>query len=360
MLASAADGTADAELVSKSVEAAVADAVGRQLEAGIDVVSDGEMGTVSFMDAASRLTGFDGPMAPYVPADVVAARVVPAFAQRFMAEGDRLLPSNTSKDITYLSGPVRAAIDRFSRVLASYPQVQGAFLPAPSPGTLARLGTSAFKRYEDFLLAIAAAMREEYRLITDAGFDVQVDCPDLAMCKHTDYNHLTVEAFLDIARLNVEALNWALEGIDPRKVRLHVCWGNYRGPHHLDLPLEHIIEILYTARVGTLVIEQSNPRHRDEWATLQRNPLSEAETTVSTLAVGVVSTTIPHVEKPLVVAEDLIRLAGAVGKDRLMATTDCGFATFAEVPAAESAEVAYLKLASLAEGARIASNWLWA
>jgi 5-methyltetrahydropteroyltriglutamate--homocysteine methyltransferase len=337
--------------LAKLTALAVEDAVNRQEIAGVDVVSDGEMGSISFLDTAGRLTGYDGPMASYFPADL--AGLMPSFAATFAQVGDHILPSNTSAQISYQPERATEAIFRFRQALAAHPLVGAAFLAAPSPGVIARLGSSAFASHEELVYAIAAALRQEYQLITSAGLQVQLDCPDLAMGKHTDYAGQSIEEFRAVIRLHVEALNWALAGIPAEQVRLHVCWGNYPGPHHYDVPLEHIIEVLYRANAGTLVLEHANPRHRHEWRVFRDHPLPDH----MILAAGVVDTTSPHVEHPQAVADSLVRLAEVVGADRLIAATDCGFATFAAVPEAP-AEVAYLKLAALAEGARLASDRL--
>lgn len=343
--------------LGKAVAAAVADAVDRQVDAGIDYVSDGEMGTVSFLDVTSRLSGFDGAMTPYYPQDLaaVAAAAAPRMTEYFIQSGDVILPSNTSREISYLPDHVTQAISQFREALASHPGVAGGFLASPSPGILSRLGTSAFDSHEEFVMVLAEAMRGEYRRIASAGLMLQLDSPDLAMGRHTDYYDCSLEEFRDILRTHIRAINHSLEGIPAEQVRLHACWGNYVGPHHFDVPLDVIIDLLYEARVGTLVIEMANPRHRHEWAVFRDHPLPEG----MKLAAGVVDTVSVHVEHPQVVADSLIRLAGVVGKERLIAATDCGFATFAGVPEAP-AELAYLKLAALAEGARLASAALWA
>jgi len=355
MLAGAAGGNEpDPDLLAKATAAAVGDAVLRQADAGVDYASDGEQGQVSFMATRGRLTGFDGPKAPYFPRDLAVDGLQPGFAAFFMANGDRILSSNTTRDIAYVPGFASETVRHLTDALAARPSITGGFLAAPSPGVLARLGTTAFAGREEFMFAIATAMRAEYREITGAGLQVQLDDPTLAMGHHVDYPDASVQQFRDLIRANVRALNWGLDGIPPEMTRLHLCWGNYPGPHHWDFPLEHLIDILYQANVGTLCIPLASPRHRHEWRVFQEHPLPDH----MVLAAGMIDPTSPTVEHPQAVADDLIRLAGVVGRDRLVAGTDCGFATFAGIPEAP-AEVAFLKLAALAEGARIASGHLW-
>jgi 5-methyltetrahydropteroyltriglutamate--homocysteine methyltransferase len=349
--AQVAGETVDPDKFRETVTAAVEETVQRQAAIGLDYVSDGEMGAPSFMDTRTRLTGFEGPMTPYMPEDVDG--VLPFLAD-FGPVGDLLLASNTSKEITYRPERVTEAISRFKGVLAHHPGVVGGFFPSPSPGTLTRLGTSAFTSHEEFAFAIADALKQEYRLIASAGLILQIDAPDLVMSKHTDYQDSTVEEFRDVVRTHIRAINRAVEGIPAGQVRLHICWGNYPGPHHKDLPLEAVIDLIYEARVGMVLVEGANPQHRHEWSVFRDHPLPDG----MVLGVGVVDTVSPIVEHPKTVSETLLRFADVVGKERVVATADCGFATFAGMPEAPL-EVAYLKLAALVEGARLASAQLW-
>lgn len=355
LLEAAADGQQpEPTLFGKTAAAAVAASVRMQAEAGIDIISDGEQGAISFLDTRSRLTGFGGPMAPYFPLDLRGLEQAPSFASFFMRDGGRILASNDSRDIKWLPSAAEATISRFHAALAeSAPTVTG-FLTAPSPGVISRLGTSAFPTHEEFLFAIADAMSAEYRAIADAGLQVQLDSPDLLMGKHVDYIDSSIPEFRAVAEMHVEALNAAVSGIPASQLRLHTCPGNYPGPHHHDLPLEEIIDILYKARVGTLVLETANPRHRHEWQVFRSHPLPDG----MMLAAGVVDVLSPVVEDPEVVAESLLQFASVVGKDRVLAGTGCGFATFAAVPEA-TLTTAALKLAALAEGASRASDRLW-
>jgi 5-methyltetrahydropteroyltriglutamate--homocysteine methyltransferase len=347
------DGTPpEPEVLQKAIANATIDAVRLQVDAGIDWVSDGEQGDVTFMNTRTRLTGFTGPMAEYLPADMRGLRGDTGAG--WARTGSLVLPSNDDPEIAWLPDHLAERIDRFRTALGQVAYQGTPFLTAPSPGTLSRLGTSAFGTHEDFVYAIATAMRAEYQTIAAAGFQLQIDSPDLAMGKHVDYQQNTIPEFLDVLRVHVDALNHATEGIDPAGIRLHVCWGNYGGPHHLDVPLEAIIDTLYKARVGVLVLEQANPQHRHEWQVFRDHPLPDH----LTLAAGVIDTNSPHAEHPQVVADSLVQLAGVIGRERLAAATDCGFATFAVVPVAPT-RLAELKLQALVEGARRASQRLW-
>jgi 5-methyltetrahydropteroyltriglutamate--homocysteine methyltransferase len=207
---------------------------------------------------------------------------------------------------------------------------------------------------DEYLGAIADAMAVEYRAIVDAGFDLQLDCPDLAMGKHVQYQGLPLDQFKLRIGLHVEALNHALAGIDPDRVRLHICWGNYEGPHHHDVALSEILPIVLRARIGALLVENANPRHAHEWRVFEDVPLPES----MVLVPGVIDTSTNYIEHPEVVAERIVRLANLVGRDRVIGGTDCGLATFASfMPVLPS--IAWEKLRSLAQGAALATETLW-
>jgi 5-methyltetrahydropteroyltriglutamate--homocysteine methyltransferase len=206
----------------------------------------------------------------------------------------------------------------------------------------------------DYLAALAAAMRTEYEAIAARGILLQIDAPDLAMGRHTMYRKRSVEDFLRLAELHVEVLNEALRAIPPDRVRMHVCWGNYDGPHHHDVPLERLLPIVFKARVQGLLIEAANPRHAHEWSVFREHRLPDDRILIP----GVVSTTTNYVEHPLLIAERIVRFADVVGRERVIAGTDCGFGTFAGFGPVDP-DVAYLKLQSLVEGSRVASARLW-
>jgi len=346
----------DREAAGRALPGAVAEIVAWQAGLGLDEVSDGEFGLETFM-VPDRVTGFAGPPVSYRPADMEGLAGQPGIQQSFVdmlagTEG-RLTPSNDSRDIQHRPEGVAARCVRFRAALDSYPGVAG-FLTAPAPGILARHGTSAFEDYREFVFAVAAALHGEYRAIVDAGFKLQVDSPDLAMGWVTDHYDLSARRFASqIVRLHVEALNLALDGIPPARVRLHVCYGNTPLPHNRDIELAYILRELYEANVGELALEMSNGRHRWEIETLADYPLPGQ----MKLGVGVIDSVSPIVEHPRTVAAALLQAAAVVGRDRVIAITDCGFGTIARMPNLAPQIVAD-KLQSLVAGARAASEQL--
>jgi 5-methyltetrahydropteroyltriglutamate--homocysteine methyltransferase len=320
---------------------------------GVDVVSDGEVDRLPFTDPGLR--GFDGPPVPFQIADLAAADQGHWAAEYFTGRAAAAQPSNTGK-ITYDPAPAAARISRFRAALTGLDgdQPAGAFLAVPSPGAITLAGTSYYRGAEDFLAAAAAALAREYREITAAGLTLQVDAPDLALPYHVHYRGMSVGDFRARAQLHAEVLNQALDGIDPQQVRLHVCWGNYPGPHHLDVPLGSIIDIVYGVHAGTLVLAGASPQHRADWRLFARHKLPPG----MSLAAGVIDTSAPGIEAPVAVADAIVQVAGVVGPDRVIATTDCGFAAFAGAPDLP-AGVAELKIQALRAGADMATRRLW-
>jgi 5-methyltetrahydropteroyltriglutamate--homocysteine methyltransferase len=321
----------------------------------VDVVSDGEMSKISYATyIKDRLTGFAGDTPREPGQDLVEfPRILKRLAEtgatakyqrpRCVAEirVSDLRPAQTDSD------NLKAAID------ASAP-TEG-FLNAASPGVIALFQPNDYYRtQDDYLEAVAEAMRAEYELITSAGLLLQIDAPDLAMGRHTMYRHHTVDDFLSSAARHVEVLNHALRNVPAERVRMHVCWGNYEGPHHHDVPLERLLPVVLKTKVQGLLIEGANPRHEHEWAVFREQHLPRDKVLIP----GVISSTTNYIEHPLLVAERLCRYADVVGRERVMAGTDCGFGTFAGFGPVDP-DVAYLKLKSLAEGAAIASSRLW-
>jgi 5-methyltetrahydropteroyltriglutamate--homocysteine methyltransferase len=211
-----------------------------------------------------------------------------------------------------------------------------------------------YKTQDGYLEAVAEAMRAEYELITGAGILLQIDAPDLAMGRHTMYRNRTVDDFLSHAARHIEVLNHALRNIPADRVRMHVCWGNYEGPHHHDVPLKQLLPVVLKANVQALLIEGANPRHEHEWAVFREQHVPDDKILIP----GVISSTTNYIEHPLLVAERICRYADVVGRERVMAGTDCGFGTFAGFGPVDP-DVTYLKLKSLAEGAALASQRLW-
>ena len=242
------------------------------------------------------------------------------------------------------------------RAAVNASQPADAFLNAASPGVVALFQPNDFyPTQDDYLEALAEGMRVEYEAIVAAGFLVQIDAPDLAMGRHTMYRNRSVEEFLELAAMHIEVLNHALRNIPAEKARMHVCWGNYEGPHHHDIPLAQLLPVVVKAKPQALLFEGANPRHAHEWTVFRDSDVPEEKILIP----GVLSTTTNYIEHPLLVAERLERFADIVGRERVIAGTDCGFGTFGGFGPVEP-EIAYRKLASLVEGAQIASSRLWA
>lgn len=340
----------------RRVGAAVRDRVSRQIESGVDVVSDGEMSKVGYATyIRHRLSGFEVADVPRAtPADLDA---YPTFRDRLAQSGAtaRYLrpvcrqaigyedPAPLTRDISTLLG---ALDDR---------RLDRAFMNAPSPGVIALFQPNEFySSPSEYLRAIGSAMKVEYDAIAGAGLVLQIDAPDLAMGRHITYRDRSEEEFLIAARRNVEVLNEALRDVPAEQVRLHICWGNYEGPHHLDVELGKILDVILAADCSTLVFEAANPRHAHEWADWASAKIPEDKV----LAPGVIDTTTNFIEHPKLVAERICRFADIVGRDRVVAGTDCGFGTWSGFGAIDP-EICWAKLRSLSEGAAIATDRLF-
>lgn len=339
------------------VRTAVREVVRRQVLAGIDIPSDGEMAKLGFANyVQDRMTGFGGETAPSgAPRDVLDfPDLVGQHANRGQAAPRMRRPRNDG-EIRYTGGDLLAAdLDNLRAALEDVP-VADAFLPAASPGCVVQIMPSThYPTRGAYLHALADALRAEYRAIADAGYTLQVDCPDLAMGRHWEFADATPEAFRANIELHVEALNHGLEGIDPEQVRVHVCWGNYAGPHHRDVPLRDILDVVYRVGANGISIEGANPRHAHEWAVFEDLPLPPGKYVIP----GVIESCSNYIEHPEAVAQRIVRYARVVGRENVVAGTDCGFSTFAGWSAV-APDVAYAKLTSLAEGARIATAELW-
>jgi 5-methyltetrahydropteroyltriglutamate--homocysteine methyltransferase len=338
------------------IAGAVADVVARQVGIGLDVVSDGETSKISYATYISeRLTGFDGDTPREPGQDLVE---FPGLLTKLAERGataryrrPRCVGEIGIKDL----GPLRKDLTNMrAAVNASRPV--DAFLNAASPGVVALFQPNDFyKTQDDYLEALAEGMRVEYEAIVAAGFLVQIDAPDLAMGRHTMYRNRSVEEFLELAAMHIDVLNHALRNIPAEKARMHVCWGNYEGPHHHDIPLAQLLPVVVKAKPQALLFEAANPRHAHEWTVFRDSDVPEDKILIP----GVLSTTTNYIEHPLLVAERLERFADVVGRERVIAGTDCGFGTFGGFGPVEP-EIAYRKLASLVEGAQIASSRLWA
>lgn len=342
----------DPERLSAMIAAAVTDVVGRQVQSRIDIVSDGEVSKIGYATyVKERLSGYGGEEGALALADIADH---PDLAERALNGLVTRMPS-CDGPVNYIGQTaLQADLDNFAKSLAATDR--RGFMPAASPGVISLfLQNHHYPSDDDYLYAVADAMAIEYRAIVDAGFDVQIDSPDLAMGRHVQYAGASLEEFKRRIAVHVEALNHALTGIDPDRVRLHICWGNYEGPHHHDIELAEILPIVVGAHVGALLFENANPRHAHEWRVFEQIPIPET----LTLVPGVIDTSSNYIEHPQVVADRLIRLAQIVGRDRVIGGTDCGFSTFATfLPVLPS--IAWEKLRSLSQGAALATEALWA
>ena len=330
--------------------------VRRQVEAGIDIVSDGETSKISYATyVKDRYTGFSGDSPRNAPADL---KQFPSFLERLANSGGTpqyARPMCTGEVTSKGQGELQADIDNLKAGMAAHGATRG-FMNAASPGVISLfLQNQHYATREAYLAALADAMKEEYETIVGAGLDLQLDCPDLALSRHMLFADLSDDEFVKIAAMHVEALNHALREIDPARVRVHICWGNYEGPHVCDIDMDKVFSTLMKTRARYVLFETSNPRHAHEW-TVFRDRASEIPDD-KVLVPGVVDTTTNFVEHPELVAERIARFVGIVGAERVIAGSDCGFGTFAGFGAVDP-EIAYAKLTSLAEGAALASSRL--
>jgi len=330
--------------------------VRRQVEAGVDIVSDGETSKISYATyVKDRYTGFSGDSPRNAPADL---KQFPSFLERLANSGGTpqyARPMCTGEVTSKGQGELQADIDNLKAGMAAHGATRG-FMNAASPGVISLfLQNQHYATREAYLVALADAMKEEYETIVGAGLDLQLDCPDLALSRHMLFADLSDDEFVKIAAMHVEALNHALRDIDPARVRVHICWGNYEGPHVCDIDMDKVFSTLMKTRARYVLFETSNPRHAHEW-TVFRDRASEIPDD-KVLVPGVVDTTTNFVEHPELVAERIARFVGIVGAERVIAGSDCGFGTFAGFGAVDP-EIAYAKLTSLAEGAALASSRL--
>lgn len=346
---------ADAAAGNATITDAVREVVRRQVESGVDVVSDGEMSKISYATyIKDRLTGFAGDTPREPGQDLVE---FPRILKR-LAEGGATAKYQRPRCVGEIRvrslEPAQADVQNIKAAAAAAAPSE-AFLNAASPGVIALFQPNDhYKSQDDYLEAVAESMRAEYELITSSGLLVQIDAPDLAMGRHTMYRDRSVEEFLNRAAKHIEVLNHALRNVARDRVRMHVCWGNYEGPHHHDVPLERLLPVVARAKIGGLLIEGANPRHAHEWAVFRDFRVPEDWIVIP----GVISSTTNYIEHPLLVAERIGRYADLLGRERVIAGSDCGFGTFAGFGPVDP-DVTYLKLRSLAEGAAIASRRLW-
>ena len=332
---------------------AVHDTVEKQAESGIDIVSDGETSKISYATyVKDRYTGFSGDSPRNAPADL---KMFPTFLERLANEGGTpqyARPMCTGPVSPKGQGELQKDISNLKAAMSAHGITKG-FMNAASPGVVSLfLQNNFYKTREEYLSALADAMKTEYETIVASGLDLQLDCPDLALSRHMLFNDLTDDEFLKVAASHVEALNYALKEVPEEKVRVHICWGNYEGPHCCDISMDKMFSTLMSTNAGYLLFETSNPRHAHEW-TVFRDRKSEIPDN-KVLVPGVVDTTTNFIEHPELVAQRIERFTNIVGKDRVIAGSDCGFGTFAGFGAVDP-QIAYAKLKSLSEGAALAS-----
>ena len=340
-----------------AIDLATAHVIERQVQAGITVVGDGEMSKPSYATYIKhRLSGFGGEAGQYEFQDL--EQFPGAKAQVFGNKGraKRSAPACTAPiEVIDMDAP-RQDADRLNRLAAKQDGGgQEVFMSAASPGVTALFFPNQFYASdEEYVFALAEGLRHEYETIAAAGITLQVDCPDLAMGRHVQFTGLSLEDFRKRIGMNVEALNHALRNIPAEQLRMHLCWGNYPGPHHCDVPLDDIADIVWQAKPQTVLLEGANPRHAHEFAFFERHPLPQDKV----LCPGMIEPQSPYVEHPELIAQRIGRYADLVGRERVMAGVDCGFSVHAGSNSLDP-EVVWAKLAALAEGAAIASKRYW-
>jgi 5-methyltetrahydropteroyltriglutamate--homocysteine methyltransferase len=337
------------------IRAAIEEMVTKQAEAGIDIVNDGEMSKPSYATyVKDRLSGFGGTGNSFVFQDLVA---FPKTADRVFAN-----PGRKSRKTPACNGPIEVS-DRTSPVTdvenmhlaAKGAKIAGTFSSAASPGVISLFfRNDYYDSHEKYLFAIAEAMRYEYETIANSGMTLQLDCPDLAMGRHVQYADLDLKQFRARMHLHIEALNHAVRNIPAERLRMHMCWGNYPGPHHCDVPFADIIDVLAAAKPSAILFEAANPRHAHEWKMFETVKPPEGKVLVP----GVIECQSNYIEHPELVAQRIERYAHLVGRENLMAGVDCGFSIHVGQGGVDP-DVAWAKLAALSEGARIASKKFW-
>jgi 5-methyltetrahydropteroyltriglutamate--homocysteine methyltransferase len=336
--------------------AAVDHIVARQIASGIDIVSDGEMSKISYATyIKDRLTGFDGDAPRTPPRDL---EDYPGFMARQAKGGGTPTyrrPMCVGPVAVKDDAPLLADLASFRAAVEAHAPAGGAFMTAASPGVIAQFQPNQhYTSQAAYLEALAAAMRPEYEAIVAAGFTLQLDCPDLALGRNMMYKDKTDEEFLEMAHLHIDVMNDALRNIPKEKVRVHTCWGNYEGPHHYDIPVDMLFPVISRLNVGAWSFESCNPRHAHEWELFEGADLPED----LVLIPGMLDSTSNFIEHPRGIAQRLLKFADIVGRERVIAGTDCGFSTFAGFGLVDP-EITWAKFGSLARGAAMASDRLW-
>jgi 5-methyltetrahydropteroyltriglutamate--homocysteine methyltransferase len=345
----------DRAALGARVRSAVAEVVRKQADAGIAVVNDGELSKPSYATyIKDRLNGFGGASQSLQYRDLVD---FPEMAKRVFGDpgrSRRKTPACTGPISVRDAGAAQADVDNLKAALGAI-EAEDVFMSAASPGVISLFfRDDHYGSHEAYLFAIADAMQLEYETVARAGFILQLDCPDLAMGRHIQFAGLSLEEFRKMARLHIAALDRAVASIPPEQLRLHLCWGNYEGPHHYDVPLADLLDLVFAARPQGISFEAANPRHAHEWKVFERVKLPTGKVIIP----GVLDSTTNFIEHPELVAERIGRYARLVGRENVIAGTDCGFGTWVG-QAAVDPDIVWAKLASLAEGARLASREFW-
>ena len=345
----------DAAALSQRVATAVEEVVRKQAAAGVDVINDGEMSKPSYATyIKDRLSGFGGTGNTFVYQDLTD---FPNLAKRVFGDPGRSRRKTPACNAAIGVRNPQAAqtdVDHLKSALAGV-EAQEAFMTAASPGVVSLFFRNEhYPTEEAYLFAIAEAMRQEYETVAKAGIILQIDCPDLGMGRHIQHADLSLAEWRKKAQLHVEALDHAVANIPPEQLRMHLCWGNYEGPHHCDVPLADVIDIVFRARPSAIAIEAANPRHAHEWKLFETLKLPEGKVLIP----GVIESKSNFIEHPELVAQRIGRYAKLVGRENVIAGSDCGFGTWVG-QAAVDPDVVWAKMAAMAEGARIASREFW-
>ncbi len=345
----------DGAALGRRVREAVAEVVKKQVDAGIDLVNDGEMSKPSYATyVKDRLAGFGGTGNTFVYQDLAQ---FPRLAQRVYGD-----PGRSRRKTPACNGPIsvrdaeaaRTDADNLNAAIKGTKAAE-AFMSAASPGVVSLFfRNDHYKDHETYLHAIAEAMRHEYETVAKAGIVLQIDCPDLGMGRHIQYADLSLAEFRKRARMHVEAMNHALANIPAEQLRVHLCWGNYEGPHHCDVPLADVIDIAFLAKPHAISLEAANPRHAHEWKLFETVKLPEGKVLIP----GVIESKSNFIEHPELIAQRIARYANLVGRENVIAGSDCGYGTWVG-QAAVDPDVVWAKFAAMAEGARIASKQFW-
>lgn len=337
----------DPDQFERTVQAAIDGAVQKQVQAGVDIMSDGELGKVGYATyITERLEGFGGHIDRQPAKDLADFPDLRKKLAAIMGSQEFVRAACVGPVKLRTMEPCHADIRRFKSAVERHGQGRRAFMNAASPGLVTAFQPNKhYPTHEAYLADLVEAMRPEYEAIVAAGFDLQLDCPDLAMAAHTGYQNLSEAEFVQRAWQNVEALNAATRNIPPEKLRMHICWGNYEGPHHCDIALEKVIDLILAARPATILFEAANPRHEHEWEIWRA-----ARPENKILAPGLIDSCSNYVEHPELIRQRLERYVSFMGEDRVVASTDCGFGTFANYGKIDPA-VTWMKLSALRDGA---------